>query len=61
MLVLEIMAKRKKSLKELCDELDEEFGVHRFLRRDVYVSEEVKQQILSAAAKNSRKNSDNIP
>jgi phosphomannomutase len=55
MLVLEIMALRKKSLKELCNELDEEFGIHRFLRRDVYVSEEVKQQILSAAAKTPEK------
>ncbi len=49
LLVLEIMAKKNKSLKQLCDELDEEFGVHRFARRDVYVSEAQKNQILSAA------------
>lgn len=50
LLILEVMAYRKKTLKELCDELDEEFGVHRFNRRDRVVSEEVKEQILKAAA-----------
>ena len=52
LMVLEIMAVRKKSLKELCDELDEEFGVHRFSRRDVTVTEELKEQILKAAGSN---------
>lgn len=55
LLVLEIMAKRKMSLKALCDELDQEFGIHRFSRRDVYVSEEVKSAILNAANKKPKK------
>lgn len=49
LLVFEVMAKRKMTLKELCEELDEEFGIHRYSRRDVYVSEEQKTQILNAA------------
>jgi len=55
LMILEIMSVRKKSLKELCDELDEEFGVHRFSRRDVVVTEELKEQILKAAASNPDK------
>jgi phosphomannomutase len=55
MLVLEIMAVRKKTLKELCTELDEEFGIHRYSRRDVVVTEEMKLQILNAAARNPTK------
>lgn len=51
MLMLEVMTVREMSLKQLCEELDEEFGVHRFLRRDVTVTESVKKQILNAAAK----------
>ncbi|CAN5446743.1 phosphoglucomutase/phosphomannomutase family protein [soil metagenome] len=51
LLLLEMMAKRKKSLKQLCDELDEEFGVHRYRRRDVYVTEAQKKAILTACAK----------
>ena len=46
MLLLEIMAVRGKSLKELCDELEEEFGVHRFMRRDVRVTLQQKKQIM---------------
>ncbi len=38
LLLLEVMAIEKKSLKQLCDELDEEFGIHRFMRRDVPVT-----------------------
>jgi len=55
LLILEIMAVRGKSLKELCDELDTEFGVHRFNRRDVVVTEEIKNNILKAAASNPEK------
>ncbi|GAB1372932.1 phosphoglucomutase/phosphomannomutase family protein [Candidatus Kapaibacterium sp.] len=55
LMILEIMAVRGKSLKELCLELDEEFGTHRFNRRDVVVTEELKEQILSAAASNPKK------
>lgn len=50
MLLLEMMVYRGKSLKELCDDLDEEFGIHRYRRRDVVVTEKVKQQILKACA-----------
>jgi phosphomannomutase len=51
LLLLEIMAKRKMTLKQLCDELDEEFGVHRFMRRDVRVTPQIKKQILTACEK----------
>lgn len=50
LLVLEIMAKRNKSLKELCNELEDELGPHKFARRDVYVTENQKKVILDAAA-----------
>jgi phosphomannomutase len=55
LLILEIMAVRGKSLKELCDELDADFGIHRFNRRDVVVTEEIKNNILKAAASNPEK------
>ncbi len=48
MLLLEVMAVRKKSLKQLCKELDDEFGPHRFLRRDVRVTHRQKEAILKA-------------
>ncbi len=54
LLILEIMAIRGKSLKELCDELDTEFGPHRFNRKDIKVTEEIKTQILKAAASNPK-------
>ncbi len=50
LLVLEIMAKRNKSLKELCSELEDDLGPHKFARRDVYVTENQKKVILDAAA-----------
>jgi phosphomannomutase len=55
MLLLEVMAVRGKSLKELCDELDEEFGQHRFLRKDEKVSPQVKKQVLTACRKRPKK------
>ncbi len=55
MLVLEIMATREMTLKALCDELDEEFGPHRFHRRDVTVTPEKKKSILAAAEKLPKK------
>ncbi len=55
MLLLEIMAVRGKSLKELCDELEEEFGVHRFMRRDVRVTLQQKKQIMKACEKMPKK------
>lgn len=48
LLLLEIMAVRKMSLKELSDELDVEFGIHRFMRRDQRVTQEIKDTILNA-------------
>ncbi|MCS6807636.1 MAG: phosphoglucomutase/phosphomannomutase family protein [Bacteroidota bacterium] len=51
MLLLEMMAKRKKKLSELVEELEEEFGVHRYRRRDVRTTEKMKQDILKACAK----------
>jgi phosphomannomutase len=55
LLLLEIIVKTGKSLKELCDELDEQFGPHRYERRDVRVTEEIKANVLAAAAKNPEK------
>lgn len=55
LLLLEMMAARKKSLKELCDELDKEFGPHRYMRRDVHVTEAQKKTILAACAKGPTK------
>lgn len=51
LLLMEMMATRKRSLKQMCDELDEEFGPHRYRRRDVRVTEAQKKTILSACAK----------
>jgi phosphomannomutase len=51
LLLLEMMARRQKSLKELSNELDEEFGPHRYRRVDVQVSEREKAAILRACAK----------
>jgi len=48
MLLLEVMVKRAMSLKELSDELDSEFGVHRYRRRDIKVKEEQKEAVLNA-------------
>lgn len=50
LLVLEVMSKENKSLKQLCDDLDEEFGTHRYRRVDQKVTQEVKDQVLAAAA-----------
>ncbi len=55
LLLMEMMAKRGKSLAELVKELDEEFGPHRYRRRDVTVSEQQKKQILAACAKMPKK------
>lgn len=55
MLLLEIMATEKKSLKQLCDELDEEFGIHRYMRRDERVTPQVKKAILAACEKQPKK------
>ncbi len=51
LLILEMMATRKKSLKQMCDELDEQYGPHRYRRRDVRVTEQVKKAVLAACAK----------
>ncbi|MCL2038950.1 MAG: phosphoglucomutase/phosphomannomutase family protein [Bacteroidetes bacterium] len=51
MLLLEVMTVRNKSLSELCNELDKEFGAYRFMRRDKIVSQKVKDAILNAAQK----------
>lgn len=51
MLLLEVMAKRKKSLRELCEELDEEFGTYRFMRKDKIVTQKAKEAILNTAKK----------
>lgn len=52
LLLLEMLATTKKSLKELSDDLDEEFGPHRYRRRDVTVTEGQKKSILQACARN---------
>ena len=45
----------KKSLKELCEELDQEFGMHRYMRRDVKVTPQMKTSILTACEKTPKK------
>ncbi|MCS7168991.1 MAG: phosphoglucomutase/phosphomannomutase family protein, partial [Candidatus Kapabacteria bacterium] len=50
-LLLEMMVRRQKSLKQLSQELDEEFGPHRYRRVDVAVTEREKAAILRACAK----------
>jgi phosphomannomutase len=55
LLLLELMAAKKKSLKQLCDELDQEFGPHRYRRRDVHMTEERKRKILAVCAKGPKK------
>ncbi len=55
LLLLEMLARRKTSLKQLCRDLDEEFGPHRFLRRDVRVTTEEKDAIMKAFAKKPKK------
>lgn len=54
-LLMEVMAVEHKSLKELCDDLDSEFGIHRYLRRDVRVTQSQKTSILNACAKSPKK------
>ena len=51
LLLLEMMAVKKKSLHDMCEELDEEFGPHRYRRQDVRVTEAQKKTIMAAAAK----------
>jgi phosphomannomutase len=51
LLILEMMATRKKSLKQMCDELDQTYGPHRFRRRDVRVTEAHKKAVLAACTK----------
>lgn len=54
MLLLEVMVKRGKSLKELSDELDAQFGVHRYKRKDIKVTEDTKARIMGACAKSPK-------
>jgi len=51
MLLLEVMAVRKMSIADLSEELDEELGVHRFMRQDVRVTEQAKKDIINAFKK----------
>jgi len=51
LLLLEMMAAKKRTLHDMCEELDEEFGPHRYRRQDVHVTEAQKKTIMSAAAK----------
>ncbi len=55
LLLLEIMAKRNMTVKELSDELDKEFGPHRYWRRDLRVSEQEKRALLRACSKSPTK------
>ncbi|MDA3844769.1 MAG: phosphoglucomutase/phosphomannomutase family protein [Candidatus Kapabacteria bacterium] len=51
LLLLEVMAVEGKSLKDLCEDLDHEFGRHRYMRRDFKVTPQVKKSILAACKK----------
>ena len=55
LLLIEMMAHRKKSLKQLCDDLDTEFGPHRYMRKDVHVTSQQKKVIMNACAKGPAK------
>ena len=55
LLLIEMMATRKKTLRELCDELDEEFGPHKYMRKDVRVTPQQKKAILAVCAKGPAK------
>ena len=50
LLLLEVMAKKKKSIGQLSRELDEEFGPHRYRRIDKRMTQERKDAILKSAA-----------
>lgn len=54
-LLMEVMALEKKTLKELCEDLEREFGLHRYMRRDVKVTPQLKKQILTACEKTPKK------
>jgi phosphomannomutase len=49
LLLLEMMAKRGKTLGQLSRELDDEFGVHRFRRIDKHMTHQKKDEILARA------------
>jgi phosphomannomutase len=51
LLLIEAMLNKKMKLSELVTELDVEFGPHVFERVDQYVTQEQKDRILAAAAK----------
>lgn len=51
LLLLEVMAKRKMSLTQLCGELDDEFGPHKYERRDVRMTESEKNKIIKSCKK----------
>jgi phosphomannomutase len=51
LLVLEIMAKRKKTLAELVGELYDEFGFFTYDRIDAHLTEEEKQRAMQKASK----------
>jgi phosphomannomutase len=51
LLLLEMLVVRGKTLKQLCQELDEEFGPHRYRRVDVPVTQREKNAILRACSK----------
>jgi phosphomannomutase len=55
LLLLEMIATLKKPLSVLVEELETEFGPHRYRRRDVRVTGKIKQDILKAAARNPKK------
>lgn len=48
LLLLEIMAKKKKTLSQLCKDLENEFGTHYIARIDAKVSQNEKETILAA-------------
>lgn len=54
LLILEMMVSRNKTLAELVAGLDDQFGPHRYRRRDVHVTAQQKQRILRACARMPR-------
>ncbi len=55
LLLLEIMAKKKKTLQQLCAELEKEFGPHHIARIDARVTQKEKETILAACKASPKK------
>ncbi|GAB5466194.1 MAG: phosphoglucomutase/phosphomannomutase family protein [Candidatus Kapaibacteriales bacterium] len=58
--ILEIMAKRGMKLSELSDELDKNYGKHRYRRRDVRVTKQLQKKVVATFDKEPKEIGDFI-